>query len=257
MNSVMNEPAVRELNLQGGERILDVGSGLGQLTRGMARAAGREARVVGIERDDQQLKEAIRCAREAGEENLVEWRKGDALTLPLQAGEWGVFDIAHARFVLEHVPDPVGVVRQMVQAVHPGGRIVLQDDDHDVLRLYPEPPGFPALWHAYIRTYDRLGNDPFVGRRLVSILHQAGAVPVRNTWIFFGSCSGNPTFAPLVANALGILNGAKEAILSQGLLDPALFEAGVKSVDQWAQRPDAGFWYSICWAEGKKPGELA
>ena len=47
LNDLLNESAIQMMNLKGGERILDVGSGLGQLTRAMARAAGRT--VVGIE----------------------------------------------------------------------------------------------------------------------------------------------------------------------------------------------------------------
>ena len=56
-------------------------------------------------------------------------------------------------------------------------RIILADDDHDVLRLWPEPPGLTDVWRAYQRSYDRHGNDPIVGRRLVQLLHQAGAQP--------------------------------------------------------------------------------
>ena len=108
---------------------------------------------------------------------LVDFRQGQAEQLPLRENEWGTFDVAHTRFLLEHVPDPAAVVRQMIRAVRPGGRIILQDDAHDTHRLWPEPPGFGRLWSAYLRTYDRLGNDPFVGVRLVSLLVEAGAVP--------------------------------------------------------------------------------
>ena len=86
----------------------------------------------------------------------------------------GQFDVARARFVLEHIPTPLQVVRNMARAVRPGGRVILSDDDYDGLRLWPEPPGFSLVWNAYQRTYDRHGNDPIVGRRLVQLLHQAG-----------------------------------------------------------------------------------
>src|SRR5262245_1028011 len=178
LNDLLNEGSMRELALAGGERIVDFGSGLGQLTRLMARAAGVAA--VGVERSPEQLDAARRLAREAGEEALVDFRGGDVVAPPLADDEWGTFDVAHARFVLEHVADPLAVVRAMVRAVRPGGRVVLADDDHDVLRLWPEPPGLGPIWHAYVRSYDRLGNDPYVGRRLVALLPGAGANPVRN-----------------------------------------------------------------------------
>jgi ubiquinone/menaquinone biosynthesis C-methylase UbiE len=255
LNDLINQAALRELDLRGGERILDVGSGLGQFTRAMARAAGPSGKVVGIERDPQQLSDALRRARADNEESLADLRSGDASAMPLRADEWGTFDVAHTRFLLEHVRDPLGVVRTMVQAVRPGGRIILQDDDHDVLRLWPEPPGFWSLWYAYIRTYDRLGNDPYIGRRLVSLLHEAGASPVRNNWLFFGSCSGNATFLPLVTNIVNILIGAREAILTQALFDPAIFEQAMSALREWGRRPDAAIWYAISWAEGVRGGK--
>ena len=140
-----------------------------------------------------------------------------------------------------------------MRASRPGGRIILEDDDHDVIRLWPEPLGFGPLWNAYIRTYDRLGNDPFVGRRLVSLLYQAGARPSRNTWLFFGSCAGMPTFGLSVANMIGLLDGAKELIVSNGLLDLDQFEGAIAHLDEWKQRSDAAMWFAIAWAEGIRP----
>ena len=32
------------------------------------------------------------------------------------------------------------------------------------------------LWRAYYTTYERQGKDPFIGRNLVALLHQAGAL---------------------------------------------------------------------------------
>src|SRR5262245_37525238 len=107
LNGLLTRACLSELALTGAEAVLDVGSGLGQFTRDMARVArtasvARPGRVLGIERDKKQLAEARRQAQVAGESELVEWRSGDALNLPLTRCEWGKFDVAHTRFVLEH-----------------------------------------------------------------------------------------------------------------------------------------------------------
>jgi len=75
-----------------GARVLDVGSGLAQFTRAIARAAGPSGYVLGIERDDAQRAEALRQARHDGEEHLVDLRQGEAYTLPLSEEEWSTFD---------------------------------------------------------------------------------------------------------------------------------------------------------------------
>lgn len=254
LNDLLNEACLREIGLSGGERVLDFGSGIGQLTRAMARVAGA-GQVVGIEFSPEQMAEAQRQAEAAGERELVEWRRGDVANPPLTDAEWGSFDVAHARFILEHVPDPLGVVRQMVRAVRPGGRIVIADDDHDVLRLWPEPPGLTHVWNAYVRTYDRLGNDPYVGRRLVSLLHSAGARPVRTAQVYFGSCSGNATFPAYVENLARVLEGAREAILETLAVDIGQFEDTLAALREWGRRPDAALWFSMPLAEGVRAGE--
>lgn len=251
LNTVLlNEACLKELSLSGGEKILDVGSGLGQFSRAMARTAGTT--VLGIERSDEQTSEALRQARANGEEKLVEFRHGDARQLPLTNEEWGTFDVAFTRFVLEHVPDPLNVVKEMARAVRPGGRIVLADDDHDILRLYPDIPDFADLWKAYMQTYSALGNDPDVGRKLVSLLHEAGAAPVRNTWVFFGSCSGEKHFDIYVDKLIGVIAGAKGEIVRSQLFEAATFDRIIESFRSWRLRPDATLWYAVSWAEGRK-----
>jgi SAM-dependent methyltransferase len=206
--------------------------------------------VIGIERSVEQIAEARRLAREDGEERLLDLRAGDVMNLDLAPGEWGSFDVAHARFILEHVPDPQRVVSAMARAVRPGGRVVLEDDDHDVLRLWPEPPGLYDLWRAYIRTYDQNGNDPYVGRRLVALLHAAGAAPVRNEWLFFGGCAGDGRLDLFVSNLTVLLEGARDEILAAGIIDGPRFDAAIAATRAWGDRPDAAFWFARCWAEG-------
>lgn len=251
MNDVLlNTAMLREMHLRGDERILDLGSGLGQFTRTMARAVP-DGHVVGIEYNEEQLAAATRLAANDGEATLADLRAGDALNLDL-GHEWGTFDVAHTRFLLEHIPDPLRAVRSMVQAVRPGGRIVLADDDHGVMRLWPEPPGWMSLWDAYMRAYDRIGNDPHVGRRLVQLLHEAGARPVRNTWVFFGGCAGMETFPTLADNMAGVVRTARETITSMRLFDAGAFDRVMDDYRIWSQRPDAALWFSVAWAEGVK-----
>src|SRR5258708_40371434 len=125
MNDVLLNPAMlRELALHGDEQVLDFGSGLGQFTRAMARATPG-GRVVGIERDEAQLAGARARATEAGEGDLVDFRRGDVFDPPLAAGEWGTFDVAHTRFVLEPLHDPLRLLKTTLRAPPPAPPIAL------------------------------------------------------------------------------------------------------------------------------------
>ena len=251
MNELLNEQGLREMRLNPGDFVLDVGCGTAIFARELAAEVGEEGRVLGIERDPRQIEEARRLA--VGDDVRVEIREGDAYDPPLREEEWGSFDVAHARFLLEHLADPVAAVRQMVRAVRHGGRVILTDDDHATFRVTPEPPGWSILWNAYVRQYDRLGNDPFIGRRLVSLLHEAGARDFRNSSLFFASCAGQPSFETFTQNLRGVIVTAREGILEGGLLTEEQFDASLAQIDVWSRRPDAAGWYTAEWAEGKRP----
>jgi len=253
MNDLINAPSLAEMRLRGGERVLEMASGLGVMARAMARAAGLSGKVVGIERSPQQIETARRLARQAGEESLIETRQGDAFDPPLAANEWGTFDVVHARFLLEHVRDPLGIVKVMVRAARPGGRIVVEDDNHDTLRLWPEPPGWRALWQAYMDRFRSLGCDPLVGTRLAALLHEAGAIPARTALIPYTSCQGGPLFEGITRNLVEVVAGTRGGILEEGLLAATDFDEAIAALEAWSRRPDAAAWYYIAWAEGRRP----
>jgi SAM-dependent methyltransferase len=257
MNDILNRGALAAIGVRPGERLLDLGSATGQLTRDLARAAGGAAGAVAVERSRDQIEVARRLASAAGEEGLADFREGDALSPPLSEAEWGGFDLVHARFLCEHLPRPIELARIMVRAARPGGRIVIQDEDHDILRLWPEPEGVMDLWRAYIRSYEVQGNDPFIGRKLAALLHEAGASPVRSSWIDFGGCSGQPRFPALVENMARILEGAQGLIVEAGLHEQSACAEAVAALRRWALRPDAALYYAVACVEAARPEDAA
>lgn len=253
LNDILNDACLTQLHLEPGESIVDFGSGLGQFTRLMASAVGPGARVVGIERDASQIAQARNLATMENQETLVEFRQGNATAAPLGADEWGSFDLAHARFLLEHVPNPERVVEQMARAIRPGGRVVIIDDDHGDFRPWPEPQGFQDIWKAYVATFEANGSDPYVGRKLVSLLAKAGLTPVRNGGVFFGGCAGDRKFEATADNLIAAFLGAKSAMLATGILNAPAFDACIDALRAWKADKSASLWYSACIAEGTAP----
>ena len=137
----------------------------------------------------------------------------------------------------------------MKRALKPGGRLILCDDDHSTFRPTPEPMGFSVVWNAYIRSYDRLGCDPFIGRNLPTYLVASGFQLVKVTEVFFGSCNGTEKFHLVADNLIGIMESAKELMLKEKLIDETSFRLSIEGLKKWRSLPDATLWYSIPWVE--------
>ncbi|MBL8877243.1 MAG: methyltransferase domain-containing protein [Phycisphaerae bacterium] len=253
MNEILNARTVAEVPVRTGDRVLDVGSGLGQMSLAMAKVAGGGGMVVGVERSVEQIARANVLCAETRVDAPIDFREGDAHALPLAPDELGRFDLAFARFLLEHVPDPLGVVKQMLRAVRPGGIVVLADDDHEMLKLHPEPEGFGEFWRGYMQLYSRVGNDPIIGRRLVQLLHQAGGQPRRNSLVWFGGCSGDPMFGAVVFNLIEIVRGAAERMIAQGLVTDAQADSCIAGLRAFVDRPDGAVWYAMSLAIAERP----
>ncbi len=253
LNDILNKRYIDAVDPRPGDRILDLGSGLGQFTAMMAERAGEKSRLIGIERDPRQITTAKKFLRGSKQRDRIEFRQGDVTDLALGDAEWGRFDLVHTRFLLEHLPDPGRIVKMMAKAVRPAGRVFISDDDHDVFRLTPEPGGFRGLWRAYVRSYELLGNDPYVGRKLVALMRDAGLGPVRNGGLFFGGCAGEDHFEAIADNLIGILDGAGETILGEHLITKKDYDRAMKALREWKHHPAAAQWYVLCWAEGIRP----
>jgi len=98
-----------------GKRVVDVGCGGGILAEAMA---SRGARVVGIDLSTKPLRVAMLHALETGTSG-VEYREVAAEALA--ADEPAAYDAATCMEMLEHVPEPAGIVRACCELVRPGG----------------------------------------------------------------------------------------------------------------------------------------
>jgi ubiquinone/menaquinone biosynthesis C-methylase UbiE len=248
LNDLINSRCFPKLKVEKGFKILDVGSGLGQFTFKMSDAVGVSGFCLGIERDVNQLD----VARKNHSASNLEFRQGDALHLPLTSTEWGTFDFAHTRFLLEHLSNPGQAVAEMVRALKPGGRIFLEDDDHNTVTLFPEPPGFPTLWAAYLDSYIEVGNDPFIGRKLTKLLYDQGIKNIRNDVIFFGDCAGTETFNLFVTNLVEVIGTSYAVMISSNLISEQDYQMAIENIKKWGQLPYASLWYNISMAEGTK-----
>ncbi|MDH3648391.1 MAG: methyltransferase domain-containing protein [Saprospiraceae bacterium] len=251
LNGLLNQKCLEKIELKGFEHILDIGSGLGLFSR-MLSGRVAEGKVVGIEKETDQIKRAIEYALDDGETQMVEFRQGSAYDLTLLSDEWGSFDLVFMRFLLEHLKNPVQALNQAHRALKPGGRIILIDDDHANFRIAPLCPEFDRLWAAYSQVYKVLGNDPYIGRKLISHLHSSDFQDFKLDFVLFGSAKSEPQFMDYANNLMGILYGARMEIMELLDITSDVFDENLAAIDAWSAKPDAALWYAANWAEGVK-----
>lgn len=116
----LTERFFRHAGIEPGQRLLDLGSGVGDVAMLAARLVCPSGKVIGAERDSRSVARAITRAAEAGLNN-VEFTQSDVRQLPVDQP----FDVVVGRFILQFLPDPVVGLRFISQLVRPGGVVRL------------------------------------------------------------------------------------------------------------------------------------
>lgn len=161
-------------------RLLDVGSGPGTITADLAR---RVREVVAVEVSDD-VAALTRAELERQGVTNADVRVGDVTALDLGDGE---FDVVHAHQVLQHVPDPVGALREMARVTRVGGVVGVRDSDYAAFAWYPELPALDHWLELYRDAARANGGEPDAGRRLLGWAHAAGLEDVTasaSAWCF-------------------------------------------------------------------------
>ena len=118
----ITERLFREAGIGPGQRVLDLGSGVGDVAMLAARLVGPSGEVVGIERDASSIARANARVAEAGLFNVT-FIQTDVNQITSDQP----FDAAVGRFILMFLPDPVSVLRSLSKLVRPGGVLAFQE----------------------------------------------------------------------------------------------------------------------------------
>src|SRR5215469_10859644 len=116
------ERLFRDAGIGPGQRVLDLGSGVGDVAMLAARLVGPAGEVVGVERDSRSIVRARARVSAAGLTN-VSFTESDVSEVRTSK----LFDAAVGRFILQFVSDPVAVLRCLCRLIRPGGVLVFQE----------------------------------------------------------------------------------------------------------------------------------
>jgi arsenite methyltransferase len=153
------ELPIEWLNIPAGGTALDVGSGPGNVTASLARAAGPDGLALGVDISEAMLTRAVR--NEAGPH--VGFLKADAQRLPLRDN---TVDAVISTAVLQLVPDPAAALAEMARVLGPGGRLAI---------AVPTVGRLAQFWHLL----PNVGAHVFGDDEIADILEDNGFTSVR------------------------------------------------------------------------------
>lgn len=153
---------------QDGERILDVGAGLGEVSMQIAKHVHPDGVVHAIDLSPGLVAHVEERSRQLGLNAVVRTGVGDARALPF--GD-AAFDAAFCRWLLLHLSDPERVIAEMCRVVRPRGRLLCVEADWETLAVHP---GDPEVTRAIADANVRRQVDGRAGRKLVPLLCAAG-----------------------------------------------------------------------------------
>ena len=110
--------AIEMLELEPGQRVLDVACGPGNFSRAFADAVEEDGLVVGIDASSAMLARAVSETRA----DNVAYLRGDASELPFRDGSFDAVCCFAALYLIE---EPFKAIDEMVRVLAPGGRIAL------------------------------------------------------------------------------------------------------------------------------------
>jgi SAM-dependent methyltransferase len=195
------------IGVAAGWSCLEVGAGGGSIAHWLADRVGPDGDVVVTDINPRWL--------DGGAPN-IEVRCHDIVTDPLERES---FDLAHARLVLIHLPERERGLRRMIDALRPGGWLLIEDFDLESLRL--TPTGTPAEARLFLTVMCefrelliRAGVAPGFGRQGHALLRRHGLTDIHAEAHFTMWTGGSPTARLLHTN----IDQVRDRLRGQGVL---------------------------------------
>ena len=168
------------------------------------------------------------------------------------------FDLVYTSWLLEHVPDVLGVLREALRVLAPGGCLWAAEVENSSFLVWPRSEALDAAWNAFNEAQLALHGDPFIGRKLFQLVKQAGFHQADVFPHAAHTHAGRPEmFAGMVREFVEILHSARENVVEKTrLLDGATYDRGVDYLTKLPSVQGATFTYTFvrCFATKERRG---
>lgn len=154
-----------------GMKVLDVGSGPGDVSLLAAELVGRTGSVLGVDSNASVLQVAQARVQQAGLKH-VSFLTADTRNLELNEQ----YDAIVGRLILEHLPEHTAILERLLHYLRPGGVVAFQDYDMVGLSsaMLPHSPLLEQGYNWVIQVFQRVGVEIRMGMKLYSEFLKVG-----------------------------------------------------------------------------------
>ena len=199
-----------QLRLRGGQRLLDVGCGLGEAALALAEDLGNDGEVVGVDISEEMLR--VARAKASAATCRVRFTVGDACALDEPDDD---FHVVRSERTLQWIADPIAAVAEMARVVRPGGRISLIDTDWSTFAIDVGDDDLAERVRKAMRT--ERGRPSNIGRRLHDLVRTAGFAPLARAEATETWTAWNPDESPAPAGCFSMQSLADDLVAADQL----------------------------------------
>jgi protein-L-isoaspartate O-methyltransferase len=220
VQAALIEPITRRLlaeaGVEAGMRVLDVGTGRGDVALLVAELVGEGGAVVGLDR----APTAIAVAQErAADLPNVSFCARD----PAETTFDSPFDAVVGRYVLQFQPDPAELLQLVASRLRPGGIVAFHEIDWSGHRSVPPVPSWDRCCHLVVDAIAAGGANLDTGSRLPSTFAAAGLpAPSLGMTTIVGAGANSHDVLERMA---GLVRSLRPRIEHDGLADPGEIDA--------------------------------
>ncbi|MCH7397734.1 methyltransferase [Belliella sp. DSM 107340] len=238
--AVIEKPIYDFVDFSNHKELLEIGSGVGAQTEILLRRFPHLL-ITGVEYESKQIAKAEANLNQLGySPPQVRFIQQDARFLELEKK----FDAAFICWVLEHISDPIQVLKSMKPHLLPNAKVVITEVFNATFYTFPLIPAIMDYWKIYNNFQVQIGGDPQVGARLGDLLEASGYSNISLRSGGFHLDSRNPEDKKTVfAYWKGLMSSGAPALLEEGLITSEQIQAMQNAMDELAKKEDSVFYY--------------
>jgi ubiquinone/menaquinone biosynthesis C-methylase UbiE len=161
------------LDIRPGQKILEIGCGLGTDTISLAKIVGCTGNVVGVDADASMIQQANEAAQKARVSSWTTHLQADGFSLPFGDNS---FDVCRCERVFIHLNNPDNMLAEIIRVTKSGGSVGIMEPDWGTLSI---DSSMPDVERRLVKLKAESFVNGYAGKRLYGQMKKQNLAPIQ------------------------------------------------------------------------------